>query len=246
MGGHYMKINIVIPVLNEELRIEKGINEAIKYLDQNLYNNYMITIVDNGSVDMTEKIAKQLVSEHQNIDYIKLEQRGVGLALREAVKVNNCEIIGYMDVDLSTDLRHIKEMYELFLDNSKTVIVNGSRLLHHSNVTNRTIKREITSRGLNFILRVLLDVKFTDAMCGFKFFRKSTIEDLIRQSSENHGWFYCTELLVRAEWKGFNITEIPVVWKDDLNSKVKIIKLSINYMKEILKLCKEKRRSRAT
>ncbi|GAB6991091.1 glycosyltransferase [Paenibacillus pini] len=235
-----MRINIVVPVLNEEFRIQRGIEQAVRYLEDHLQDKYQITIVDNGSTDNTETIAKHLVEEHKHISYMKLSQRGVGLALREAVKLNECEIIGYMDVDLSTDLQHIKQVYDLFENHENTKIVNGSRIKQHSNVKNRKLIREITSRGLNLILKILLGVKFTDAMCGFKFFNRNVIEDLIDKSSDNHGWFYCAELLVRAEWEGIEIQEIAVNWDDDPNSKVKIMKLVITYMKEIMKLRKEK------
>ncbi|WP_028595319.1 glycosyltransferase [Paenibacillus assamensis] len=238
-----MKINIIIPVLNEELRIRKGIETAIDFLEMNLSGKYKLTIVDNGSTDKTEQIANELIQKHGAIDYIKLSQRGVGLALREAAKVNEHEIIGYMDVDLSTDLRHILEVYDLFEKEKNTNIVNGSRLLSSSEVEGRKVLRGITSRGLNVILKVVLGVKFTDAMCGFKFFKKDTLNKLIEKSSDNNGWFYCTELLVRAEWERIQIKELPVKWEDDPNSKVKVIKLSINYLKEIIKLRKDKKRS---
>lgn len=238
-----MKINIIIPVLNEELRIESGIKRASRYLEQNLHDKYQITIIDNGSTDRTEEIAQKLVSENSNIKYIKLKEKGVGLALREGVSRNECEIIGYMDVDIATDLRHLLEVYNKFL-NTNTKIVNGSRLLKDSKVEQRKPIREITSRGMNIIIQMLLKTHFTDAMCGFKFYRKDVIEKLIDISSKNNGWFFCAETLIRAEWMGLPIQEIPVEWTDDPNSKVKIIKLSMTYLKEILKLYREKRNHR--
>lgn len=238
-----MTINIIIPVLNEEVQIRKNILKTMEYLNKTeLNNNYRITIIDNGSNDRTQSIATELANEYESIIfYIRLNERGVGLAFREGIKENRCDIVGYMDLDLATDLKHLKQVYKLFTLEKADIVV-GSRLLKDSKVIGRTVKREITSRGLNILLNICLKIKFTDAMCGFKFYRDNIAKELISVCSDSNGWFYCAEMLIRAEWKKIKIKEIPVLWKDDPNSKVKVGKLSMNYLKEIKKLCKEKRR----
>jgi len=234
-----MKISIIFPVLNEENRLKAGILNTIKFLDNKNFFEYELIIVDNGSTDETEKISKELCTKFHKIRYIKLNQKGVGLAFREGIKNSNSDIVGYMDIDLSTDLSHLLEVYDIFGKNCDIGIINGSRLLKNSNVYGRTIKREITSRGLNLILRFFLKVKFTDAMCGFKFFRKSIVDTLIEKSSNETGWFYCAELLIRAEISQIPMKEIPVLWTDDHNSKVNIKRTTITYVKQIIKIYKE-------
>ena len=118
----------------------------------------------------------------------------------------------------------------------------GSRLLPDSKVYNRTLLREITSRSLNLILKLILHVHFSDAMCGFKFYRNDVAHELVNMCSNNNGWFYCAEMMIQSEWAGIEITEMPIEWHDDLNSKVKIGKLSCDYMREILRLYKVRRK----
>lgn len=235
-----MTLNIVIPVLNEEKSLQCGVEKTITYLKKIcIEKNIYITIADNGSTDKTGEIAEQLCSKYANVRYFKVSQRGVGLAFRESIKRNTCDFIGYMDVDLATDIKHLSQVYELF-KNGNTKIIVGSRLKKGAKVYNRTLIREITSRSLNIILKIFLKVRFTDAMCGFKFYCKETAEHLMKKCSNNTGWFYCAEMMIRAEWEGIPITEIPVGWHDDPDSKVKIRKLSASYMAEIMKLYKEK------
>lgn len=235
-----MKLNIVIPVLNEETTLRNGVEKTAKFLDNTEINgNYMITIADNGSTDQTENIAKDLCKEYEQVQYFKVSRRGVGLAFRETIKRNTCDIVGYMDVDLATDIKHLREVYQIF-KKSETEVVVGSRLLPGAKVYNRTLLREITSRGLNFILKLLLKVHFSDAMCGFKFYKDEIAKHLVQVCSENDGWFYCAEMMIRSEWEGVFITEIPVQWHDDANSKVKVGRLSASYMSEIIKLYKIK------
>jgi glycosyltransferase involved in cell wall biosynthesis len=51
-------INILFPVYNEKLRLEKGIRQTISYMETNYQNEYVLTIVDNASTDETQEIAK--------------------------------------------------------------------------------------------------------------------------------------------------------------------------------------------
>lgn len=236
-----MTINIVIPVLNEEKALENGIEKTICFLDTTIMRDkYCITIADNGSTDNTEEIACNLSRKYDCVSYLKVSYRGVGVAFREAIKCNVEDIIGYMDVDLATDIRHLEQMYRLFLKNNAEIVV-GSRLLPKSKVYNRTLLREVTSRTLNIILKLFLNVQFSDAMCGFKFYKKETAERLIKISSDEKGWFFCAEMMIRAEWNKIPIREIAITWRDDPDSKVKVGKVSANYMFEIFKLWKEKR-----
>lgn len=234
-------LNIVFPVLNEENGLRCGITKTISFLEENKIP-YCITIADNGSTDKTENIAQEISKEKTNVHYLKVKNKGVGLAFRESIKFNaehlKCPYIGYMDIDLATSLQHLKEVYS-FLKDGKEIVV-GSRLLKDSKVLGRSFKREMISRGLNNILKIFLNVGFSDAMCGFKFYHAKTAKLLVENCSEDNGWFYCAQMLIVAGAKGIKIVEIPVIWQDDPNSKVKIIPLSYSYLKEIFKLLLKK------
>ena len=235
-----MNIEITIPVLNEEETIKEKISEMIDYVVKNLSNrNIKFIIADNGSTDMTEEYSQELIKKYKNLKYIKLPEKGVGLALKASWSSSEADYVGYMDLDIATDLSALKDVV-LEMDKGSEII-NGSRLLKKSEVMNRTFIREFTSRMFNFLLKVILKVKFTDGMCGFKFFKRKTIQSLINTGIDTKGWFFSTEILVKGYWKGIEIKEIPVKWTDDRNSKVKIISLSLNYLKNIFKLKKEEK-----
>jgi hypothetical protein len=68
----------------------------------------------------------------------------------------------------------------------------------------------------------VLQVRFTDAQCGFKAVRRDAARQLL-PLVEDTGWFFDTELLVLAERAGLRIHEVPVDWVDDPDSKVDIV-----------------------
>lgn len=79
-------------------------------------------------------------------------------------------------------------------------------------------------------------MKATDAICGFKFFKKNTAESLIRKSSLENGWFFLIEILLRAEKTGIVIEELPVVWTFEKHTKVRILSVTRNYIGQMWKL----------
>ena len=230
-------INLLFPVLNERLRLQSGIERTMSYLKENVDIPYQVTILDNGSTDETPEIAKALEEKYAEVTYIRLEERGVGIAFRNGILRNTCTVVGYMDIDLSTDVRHLQDVLVAFEDD-QVFMVNGSRWTKESDANGRKWYRNITSNGLTWLLRISLKMQASDAICGFKFFRKEFVEQLIDQAdaSEN-GWFYIIELLLRAERSGQKVYELPVHWEDDSsNSKVEVIPLIRNYCQQIARL----------
>ena len=232
-------IEITIPVFNEEKTLEDNVLLAVNFLKYEITSDFSIVIADNGSTDKTEAIGRKLSQEHKEVEFIKLNRKGVGLALRTSWLKSKAETVGYMDLDLATDLNHLKVVYDLF-QHERFDIINGSRLMVDSVVKNRSYLREITSRSFNTLVRFILNVELSDGMCGFKFFRRQVAVDLINTGINTDNWFFSTEILVKALWLGLNVKEIPIHWSDDVRSKVNIPKLTVQYMKGIIRLRKEK------
>jgi glycosyltransferase involved in cell wall biosynthesis len=227
---------LVFPVLNEEERMISGIRRILAYLKENADFSYQITIMDNGSEPRYQELGRALSFEYACVQYRYIARRGVGAALRTAFQEKDFDIIGYMDIDLSTPLETISEMYRKFQADENLDVFNASRVMKGACAIGRRPIREITSRGLNLILKLVFNVKFTDSMCGFKFFRAESLYKLLGKASDDDGWFYCAELLILAERMNFKIEEIPVSWVDNSATKVKIIPLAATYLRRIASL----------
>ncbi len=215
----------VIPVYNEEQDLEKNIKILHTFLATHLPAvDWAVVIADNASTDATGDIARRLTGTLPRVVYHRLEQKGRGRALRETWMISNADCVSYMDVDLSTNLKAVPQMMELF-DRGVDVVL-GSRIIAGAAIT-RCWHREILSRGWNFLVGAVFNTRFSDAQCGFKGLTRVAKEVLVPQVEDNR-WFFDTELLVLADKQGFRMAEIAVEWIEDLGSTVHITKTMID------------------
>ena len=231
-------INLLFPVLNERLRLQKGIETTIAYVREHVKIPCRLTILDNGSEDETPEIGKKLEEAYPEVTYVRVGERGVGVALRKGIELNDCDIVGYMDIDLSTDLKYLGKTIEMFQQDPELQYVNGTRFSKESDTKGRKWYRKITSMGLVFLLKTIFHMKATDALCGFTFLRKEEAEQLVAESSQDNGWFYTVEFLLRAERDGMKLCDMPVEWQEDYNTTVKVFKTIKNYIIQIHRLRK--------
>ena len=234
-----MMLTIIFPVLNERLRLESGITRTVEYLKSIQFEDYEIIIVDNGSEDETPEIAAALCEKYPSVNYERISIRGVGAAFRKGVELSKGEIVGYMDIDLSTNIKHLGEAIDIFKKQPEVAYINGSRFANESDTKGRKWYRKITSQGLLILLKLFLRMKSTDAICGFTFVRRETALSLVEGCSQDNGWFYMIEFLLRAEKCGVNVLDYPVEWQEDYNTTVKIFKTVCNYLVQIARLFKE-------
>ena len=99
-----LTVDIVIPVLNEAHVLEASVATLRRFASLHLDYNWRILVVDNGSVDGTDRVARGLADAFDDVAFLQLPQKGRGRALRCAWIQSKADIVCYMDVDLSTDL----------------------------------------------------------------------------------------------------------------------------------------------
>ncbi len=231
-----MQLTIIFPVLNEKKRLESGVTRTVEYLQSIDFTDYEIIIVDNGSEDETPQIGQMLCEKYKGVTFERIGVRGVGAAFRRGVERSCGEIVGYMDIDLSTNIKHLEEALDIFEKSPEIDYINGSRFAAESDTRGRKWYRKITSQGLLILLKTFLGMKCTDAICGFTYVRRAKALELVEASSQDNGWFYMIEFLLRAEKRGMNVLDYPVEWQEDYNTTVKIFKTVCNYIKQISRL----------
>jgi len=204
------KVLIVLPTYNEEKIVEESTLKVLEFSQKNLKNyDWQILIADNGSSDKTLEIAEKLSKEHKKILFFHIPEKGRGYALKKAWSEFEADIYTYMDIDLATDLNAFPLLVKA-IDEENCDLAIGSRLKKESRVE-RSLKREITSRVYNLLLKIFFKPSFSDAQCGFKAISKKIAQEILPKV-KNNNWFFDTELLILSEKMGFKIKEIPVEW----------------------------------
>jgi len=230
--GKRLAVEIVIPVYNEEAAIVPCIDKLRSFLEEGFDHDWGIVIADNGSTDRTLEIATELGAADTRIRVLHLDRKGRGLALRAAWGRSSADIVSYMDVDLSTNLRYFPLLVEGLRCGYDVAV--GSRLMQASIVARR-LKREVLSRGFNLLIRLLFRTRFTDAQCGFKALKRETAQALLPHVV-NNSWFFDAELLILAEKNNFRIFEAPVEWMEDLDSRVNLTATAIEDIKGLARM----------
>ncbi len=210
-------ISVIMPVHNEAHILEANVARLMEGLDA-LGLECEIIISEDGSSDGSGAVARQLASERVLV-LNSLQRLGRGLSLSNAIRAAHGDTVLYMDTDLATDLRHIRELADEIERGAN--IATGSRLLPGSKVHGRGALREFFSRGYNLLLRLLFKTSVHDHQCGFKAFNRQSVLPLLAQVKDRH-WFWDSELLIRAQANGMTVTEIPVEWTDRKSSSVRL------------------------
>ncbi len=227
------RVDIVVPVYNEQGVLEDSIRRLHAYCSAELAHDWRIVIADNASTDATLTLAGALADELDRVLVVHFDRKGRGRALRTVWSMSDADVLCYMDVDLSTDLRALPPLLAALVSGHSEVAI-GTRLAPGSRVV-RGRKRELISRSYNRLLRVTLRARFSDAQCGFKAIRADAARRLLPLVADQ-GWFFDTELLVCAQRHGMRVHEVAVDWIDDPDSRVDIVSTALGDLRGVLRM----------
>ncbi|MEK7189907.1 MAG: glycosyltransferase [Patescibacteria group bacterium] len=245
-------INLTIPLYNEQTVLAENVAKILNFihnlpaeldeiasvasLSRNDQYEWRIILADNDSTDNTPMIAKSLEKKyHKKVDYLRLDKKGKGLAIKTAWQKFPADYYIFMDADLSTDLSTLPRLIEELKNGAGIVI--GSRYLPNSQ-TNRSLLRLFVSKISLWFISKWLKLPLTDFTCGFKGVNQKIVQNIL-PLIKNQQWFFDTEMLCHTKRAGYTIKEIPVIWTETLNqkrkSKVGLIKVGWEYLKEVIK-----------
>ena len=235
-----ISVDLVVPVLNEAHVLEQSIHTLRAFMGDHIPYRWRLVVAENGSTDGTVGVAMRLAQDFDDVDVEVIGEPGRGRALRQTWSRSAADIVAYTDVDLSTDLEALPRLLDALVKEGCDLAV-GSRLAPASRTT-RSLRREVVSRCYNFLLRRALKVRFSDAQTGFKAVTREVVSRVLPRV-QDQGWFLDTELLVLSEAMGYKIADIPVTWKEDDDSRVRIIQTAWDDLCGVIRLRRSLRSS---
>ena len=234
-------LSVIIPAYKEENRLPKTLREIDGYLRKQSYN-YEILVVNDGSPDKTFDVAQSLVPAIKNLKVTGYqENQGKGYAVRFGMMEARGKYRLFTDADNSTSIEQVEKIFPQFEEGFDVVI--GSRDIKGAvlDPPQPWIRNVITGEGFKLLRKIIVGLwEVEDTQCGFKCFKAEVIEKVFPKCRINR-FAFDPEILVLSKKVGFKIKEIPIYWKNDLESKVKfksMVKMGLDLLVIRLNLIK--------
>jgi len=194
----YLKIAAGIPAFNEEKNVGSVIVELLKFVD-------IVIVCDDGSNDNTGMIAKKMgaivVNHERNLGY------GAGIkSLFLKARELGVDVLVTLDADGQHRPKDVLTVLEP-IKKHETDIVIGSRFLDQ-NQQQIPSYRKAGIKIITKLANTTLDKTITDSQSGFRAYNSNVLSEIIPLE---HGMGVSNEILIKANKKGFTISEVPIV-----------------------------------
>jgi len=226
-----MYLSVVIPAYNEEKRLPKTLEAIDKYLSRQNYD-YEILVVDDGSKDKTVEVAKNLIPKIKNLIVAGYKvNQGKGYAVRFGMLKAKGDYRLFTDADNSTSIDQVEKIWPELKKGYDIVI--GSRDVKGAvlDPPQPFLRNMILGKGFRILTQIICGTwGILDTQCGFKCFSKKAAGDIFPKCRINR-FAFDPEILIIGKKLKYKIKEIPVLWKNDLESKVKaksVIKMALD------------------
>ena len=216
------KILVFTATYNEK----DNIGKLIYSITQN-YSNADILIIDDNSPDKTYETILEMQKQFKNIFLIKRHSKlGLDTAHKKAYDYaveNNYDYLITMDADFSHDPKEIKN-FIYYLEKFPFVI--GSRYIEGGKCLMRG-RRLIFSEYGNKIIKFFLNINCNEFTTAYRGFNLNKLHNFNLNLVQNKGYSFFMGTLYEIAKKGFEIKEIPIIFRDRSKGQSKIPKIEI-------------------
>lgn len=215
-----MKLSLIIPAYNEEKRLEKTALEYHSALNKSKeINDFEIILVSNNCSDSTPKICEAL-SRKANFVHLDYPYKiGKGGAVLKGFEHARFDYLGFVDADNSTTSKEFLKLLTPFEKKEIGAAIGSRKESGSKLIVKQPIHRRMLGDAFAGVRETLFHLGVKDSQCGAKIFKKNALGKLDNCET---GWAFDVDLLYRVKKNGYSIAEVPIEWKDNPTSKVKM------------------------
>ena len=223
--------SLVIACYNEEPILEASMIETFRVLDALRWTSEVI-FVDDRSRDDTLGVIARIVAANpsRQIQVLRHDvNAGRGGTVMDGIRAARGRYAGFIDIDLEVHARYLLPCL-VALEQGADVV--SAHRIYRFNW--RSLDRYILSKGYRWLVTRLIDLPVEDTETGFKVFRRDRILPVLDQCVDR-GWFWDTEIMVRAHYAGLKIVEIPALFlrRFDKQSSVRPLHDTVEYLRKL-------------
>ncbi|HEX6237193.1 MAG TPA: methyltransferase domain-containing protein [Acidimicrobiales bacterium] len=218
---HQPPLGIVVPVFDEAVRLADYGKPLIDFMDGQPPGSELV-FVDDGSADGTPERIEELIAAVPGapVRLLRRPHAGKGAAVTAGLRSLRAPLRGFCDVDLSTPLDDLQRIAEAALRARALAI--GSRDL----TTSRLVQgegpvRELLGRTYNRALQAVVTPGVVDTQCGAKVAPRE-VWDAVLPHCHEEGFAWDAEVIAVAQALGLAVIEVPIDWRHDERSKIKV------------------------
>lgn len=214
-----MPVTVLLPAYNEEL----AIGDTIRKIKE-LYPDYEVLVVDDGSTDNTMQVAIDAGANVWPHPY----NIGNGAAIKSGLRAAQGEWVVMMDADGQHSPEDIARLLE-YKDDFDLVV--GAR----SRGSETSIHRDIANLIYNFLATYITSFKIEDLTSGFRLVRTETAREFIYLLPNTFS--YPTTITMAYLRSGRSVKYIPIKTRYRLGkSKIKLVKDGTRFFLIITKI----------
>jgi len=207
---------LILPTYNEAENLQAIVGAAGEVLTKAAPEGFRILVVDDGSPDGTGRIADEMAAQREWLEVLhRTEKNGIGPAYLAGFGHALDHGAGYvmeMDSDFSHDPADLARLLQAVWDGADLAL--GSRYVPGGGVSDWGLLRRLISEGGSTYARIVLGLKVRDLTGGFKCFRREVLEAIHFDRVRSQGYAFQVELTYRAVQAGFEVVEVPIVFRD--------------------------------
>jgi dolichol-phosphate mannosyltransferase len=199
-------LSVIVPLYNERESLPELCTQLFAALNSpdlarcfDAPFSFEVIMIDDGSTDGSDKVIEELIAGKPEIRLISFRRNyGKTEALSAGFCAASGDVVVTIDADMQDDPREITSL--VLKMNEGFDLVSGWK-----RERNDPMSKTIPSKLFNLTTRIFSGIPLHDFNCGLKGYSRELVASL-----DLHGEMH-RYIPVLAKWKGFRVTEIPVM-----------------------------------